>query len=57
MVDKVDRLYQLRKAWKLHFDIEVDGGINNQTVKAAADAGQIFCCRSVCFGSKMSVTR
>ena len=53
MVDKVDRLYQLRKARKLHFDIEVDGGINNQTVKAAADAGtDIFVAGSYVFGSK-----
>lgn len=52
MVDKVARLHQLRQDRGLHFDIEVDGGINAKTVKAAADAGtDIFVAGSYVFGA------
>ena len=39
MLSKVKRLDQLRQTNDYHFDIEVDGGVSDQTVKACADAG------------------
>ncbi|WLV76802.1 ribulose-phosphate 3-epimerase [Lacticaseibacillus parahuelsenbergensis] len=52
MVDKVARLHKIRQERDLHFDIEVDGGINDQTVKAAAAAGtDIFVAGSYVFGA------
>ncbi len=52
MVDKLARLHQLRQDRGLHFDIEVDGGINAKTVKAAADAGtDIFVAGSYVFSA------
>lgn len=39
MLDKVAQLAQIRKEKGYHFDIEVDGGIDNTTIKAAAEAG------------------
>ncbi|HAJ53587.1 MAG TPA: ribulose-phosphate 3-epimerase, partial [Lactobacillus sp.] len=35
----VARLHKIRQERDLHFAIEVDGGINDQTVKTAAAAG------------------
>lgn len=39
MADKVARLAKARKALGLHFAIEVDGGINEQTAQVVFDAG------------------
>lgn len=39
MADKVARLAKVRAALGLHFDIEVDGGINDHTAKMVAEAG------------------
>lgn len=39
MADKVARLAKVREALGLHFDIEVDGGINDHTAKTVAEAG------------------
>lgn len=39
MADKVAELAQLREEKGLNFDIEVDGGIDNQTIHAAKEAG------------------
>ncbi|WP_390404697.1 ribulose-phosphate 3-epimerase [Lacticaseibacillus jixiensis] len=39
MADKVARLAKVREALGLHFDIEVDGGINDHTAKMVAEAG------------------
>lgn len=36
---KVTKVAQLRQEKGLHFDIEVDGGVDNKTIKACADAG------------------
>ena len=36
---KVSELASLREQEQLQFDIEVDGGIDNQTVKLAKEAG------------------
>jgi ribulose-phosphate 3-epimerase len=39
MMDKVKELVELRKQKKLHFIIEVDGGISNQTIDICKDSG------------------
>ncbi|KRL00717.1 ribulose-phosphate 3-epimerase [Liquorilactobacillus capillatus] len=39
MVDKVRRLAQIKKEQQLDFEIEVDGGINDATIKQCAAAG------------------
>ena len=39
MMDKVKELVQIRKENGLHFLIEIDGGVNRETVKIAKDAG------------------
>ncbi|AVW10279.1 ribulose-phosphate 3-epimerase [Lactiplantibacillus paraplantarum] len=39
MVAKIAALNELKQQHDYHFDIEVDGGINDQTVKACYDAG------------------
>ena len=39
MMDKVRELVRLRKENGLHFAIEIDGGVNDETAKIAKDAG------------------
>jgi len=39
MMDKVKELVELRKQKKLHFIIEVDGGISNQTIDVCKNSG------------------
>jgi len=39
MMDKVRELIKIRKENGLHFQIEVDGGINDKTIKLAKEAG------------------
>lgn len=52
MLDKVAQLAQIREEKGYHFDIEVDGGIGNTTIKAAADAGaNVFVAGSYLFKS------
>ncbi|MGV3011134.1 ribulose-phosphate 3-epimerase [Streptococcus thoraltensis] len=38
-LEKVNAVAQLREQKGLNFDIEVDGGVDNETIKACADAG------------------
>ncbi|CAI2668037.1 ribulose-phosphate 3-epimerase [Apilactobacillus apinorum] len=38
-VKKIKQLDDIKKAEGYDFDIEIDGGVNNETVKAAAEAG------------------
>ena len=38
---KVKILRDLRQSLNLNFNIEVDGGINNETIKICVDNGQI----------------
>ncbi|MDY4760885.1 ribulose-phosphate 3-epimerase [Streptococcus thoraltensis] len=38
-LEKVNTVAQLREQKGLNFDIEVDGGVDNETIKACADAG------------------
>lgn len=38
-VKKIKQLDDIKKAEGYDFDIEIDGGVNNETVKAAANAG------------------
>ncbi|GLB46814.1 ribulose-phosphate 3-epimerase [Philodulcilactobacillus myokoensis] len=39
MVNKIKMLNQLKRENGYHFDIEIDGGVNNETVKSAYQAG------------------
>lgn len=43
MADKVARLAKMRAERDLHFAIEVDGGISDQTIAAVAKAGADIC--------------
>ncbi|RIM31645.1 ribulose-phosphate 3-epimerase, partial [Staphylococcus cohnii] len=38
-VEKLDQLSEIKKAQGLNFDIEVDGGINNNTVETVVNHG------------------
>ncbi len=50
MADKVRRLSDMRKARGLQFDIEVDGGISDQTIESCLTAGaDIFVAGSYVF--------
>lgn len=51
-LDKVKTVVQLREEKGLQFDIEVDGGVDNHTIKACADAGaNVFVAGSYLFKS------
>jgi ribulose-phosphate 3-epimerase len=39
MMDKVRELVKIRKEQGLNFVIEIDGGVNEETVKIAKEAG------------------
>ena len=39
MMEKVKELVSIRKAEGLHFAIEIDGGVNDETIKIAKEAG------------------
>lgn len=55
MTDKIAELASLRTAKNLQFDIEVDGGIDDQTVSLAADAGaNVFVAGSYVFKGDVS---
>ncbi|MFD1318996.1 ribulose-phosphate 3-epimerase [Loigolactobacillus zhaoyuanensis] len=52
MLSKVKRLDQLRQTNDYQFEIEVDGGISNETVKACSDAGtDVFVAGSYVYGA------
>ncbi len=53
VLPKLRELKELRERRKLKFEIEVDGGINNETAKLAASAGaDILVAGSYIYGSK-----
>lgn len=53
MVDKIKELMVYKKELGLDFDIEVDGGINNETAKLTADAGaNVFVAGSYVYDKK-----
>ncbi len=53
MVNKIQRLTAARKQLGLKFDIEVDGGINDETIQVCATAGaNVFVAGSYVFGAK-----
>ncbi len=53
MVNKIQRLTAARKQLGLKFDIEVDGGINDETIQVCATAGaNVFVTGSYVFGAK-----
>jgi len=43
MMDKVKELVEIRKKFNLSFEIEVDGGINDQTIEIARLSGVDVC--------------
>lgn len=58
MVNKIKRLKDLRDQYHYDFDIEVDGGVNDQTVKKCFDAGaNVFVAGSYVYGSDDPITR
>ena len=53
MVNKIQRLTAARKQLGLKLDIEVDGGINDETIQVCATAGaNVFVAGSYVFGAK-----
>ena len=58
MVNKVQELAKLRDSLGLSFNIEVDGGINDETIKDCAAAGaNVFVAGSYVFGADNPVSR
>lgn len=58
MVNKVQELAKLRDSLGLSFNIEVDGGINDETIKDCAAAGaNVFVAGSYVFGAGNPVLR
>jgi ribulose-phosphate 3-epimerase len=58
MVNKIQRLADLRQKQSYKFDIEVDGGVNDQTIKLCADAGaNVFVAGSYVYGSEDPVAQ
>ena len=56
MMDKVRELAQIRTDKKLDFEIEVDGGIDDQTIKVAKAAGaNVFVAGSFIFKGEVEV--
>lgn len=54
MMDKVRELAQIRTDKKLDFEIEVDGGIDDQTIKVAKAAGaNVFVAGSFIFNGEV----
>ncbi|WP_125980012.1 ribulose-phosphate 3-epimerase [Loigolactobacillus iwatensis] len=52
MVNKVAKLNQIRQTGNYQFDIEVDGGINDKTIKSCSDAGaNVFVAGSYVYGA------
>ncbi|MEQ9763458.1 ribulose-phosphate 3-epimerase [Streptococcus sp. ZJ151] len=57
-LEKVSKIAQLRDQKGLSFDIEVDGGVDNQTIKACADAGaNVFVAGSYLFKAQDLVSQ
>lgn len=55
-MDKVRELAQIRTDKKLDFEIEVDGGIDDQTIKVAKAAGaNVFVAGSFIFNGEVEV--
>jgi len=51
MIDKVERLHQLLQKRKLSVDIQVDGGVNMETIRSTARAGaNVFVAGNSIFG-------
>lgn len=55
MVEKIKRVAQLRQEKGLDFDIEVDGGIDDKSIKATKDAGaNVFVAGSYAFNGDLN---
>lgn len=55
MVEKIQRVAQLRQEKGLDFDIEVDGGIDDKSIKATKDAGaNVFVAGSYAFNGDLN---
>ncbi|MGX7233361.1 ribulose-phosphate 3-epimerase [Enterococcus italicus] len=53
MADKIRELAKLKEQYGYHYDIEVDGGIDDQTIKVCAEAGaNVFVAGSYIYGAQ-----
>lgn len=53
MANKIRELAKLKEQYGYHYDIEVDGGIDDQTIKVCAEAGaNVFVAGSYIFGAQ-----
>lgn len=53
MADKIRELAKLKEHYGYHYDIEVDGGIDDQTIKVCAEAGaNVFVAGSYIYGAQ-----
>ncbi|MCM6881206.1 ribulose-phosphate 3-epimerase [Enterococcus italicus] len=53
MADKIRELAKLKEQYGYHYDIEVDGGIDDQTIRVCAEAGaNIFVAGSYIYGAQ-----
>lgn len=53
MADKIRELAKLKEQYGYHYDIEVDGGIDDQTIRVCAEAGaNVFVAGSYIYGTQ-----
>lgn len=53
MADKIRELDKLKEQYGYHYDIEVDGGIDDQTIRVCAEAGaNVFVAGSYIYGAQ-----
>jgi len=53
MADKIRELAKLKEQYGYHYDIEVDGGIDDQTIRVCAEAGaNVFVAGSYIYGAQ-----
>ena len=53
MADKIRELTKLKEEYGYHYDIEVDGGIDDQTIRTCAEAGaNVFVAGSYIYGAQ-----
>lgn len=58
MADKIRELAKLKEQYGYHYDIEVDGGIDDQTIRVCAEAGaNVFVAGSYIYGAQHSEER
>ncbi|MFD2728588.1 ribulose-phosphate 3-epimerase [Enterococcus camelliae] len=58
MADKIRELTKLKEEYGYHYDIEVDGGIDDQTIRTCAEAGaNVFVAGSYIYGAQQPEER